>query len=182
MKKLAHDQIPRPDPSELASLPKHPIVVLVDDVRSAYNVGSIFRTADAARVAEIVLCGISPTPEHRSVRKTALGAEETVAWRHAPDALAELDALRARGYTVAALEITDAPTAPEAALFEHFPLCLVLGNEVTGVQDAVLDAADLAFEIPQYGAKQSLNVSVAFGVAVFDLVRRYRRLALSSPA
>lgn len=178
MQKLPHDAIPRPDPSRLATLPKHPIVVVVDNVRSAFNVGSIFRTSDAARVAEVVLCGISPTPEHRSVRKTALGAEETVAWRYEPDALAAVRGLRAAGMTIGALEITDQPTAPGEAALEHFPLCLILGNEVSGVQDAVLDAADLAFEIPQYGAKQSLNVSVAYGVAVFDLVRRYRHLTL----
>lgn len=176
MRKLRHEEIPRPDPDALAKLPKHPITVVVDDVRSAYNVGSLLRTSDAARIERIVFCGITPTPAHRRVLKTALGAESTVPWSSADDAASVTAALREEGYTIAALELTDRPTAPEAVRLEHFPLCLVLGNELTGVSDAVLATADLALEIPQYGAKQSLNVAVAYGVAVLALVRRYRRL------
>lgn len=161
----------------MASLPKHPISVLVDNVRSIHNVGSIFRTSDAARIEEIIVTGISGTPENRALHKTALGAQETVAWRYHRDARAAAAEMKARGYTLAALEITDTPTAADDLEPRHFPLCLVVGHEVDGVSEALVSMADLAIEIPQYGAKQSLNVSVAYGIAVFDLVRRYRALA-----
>lgn len=177
MRKLRHEEIPRADPEEVAALPKHPISVIVDNVRSIHNVGSIFRTSDAARIEEVVLAGISGTPANPALHKTALGAQDTVAWRHAPDAVAAAEAFRARGYTLAVLEITDTPTHAAAVEPAHFPMCLVVGNELAGVSEALVERADLAIEIPQYGAKQSLNVSVAYGIAVFDLVRRYRRLA-----
>lgn len=174
MKKLRPDELGRPSPAELGALPRHPLVVVLDRVRSAYNVGSIFRTADAARVAHVFVTGFTPTPEHRKVAKTALGAEDTVPWSYETDAAALLDRLRAEGYTIAALEQTDRPARIEAVALADFPLALVLGNEVDGVQQALLDRCDLAFEIPQYGAKHSLNVSVAFGIAVFGLVERWR--------
>lgn len=177
MRKLKHDEIPRPDPETVRALPKHPVVVVVDNVRSIYNVGSLFRTSDAARVEALYLTGFTGTPEHRALRKTALGAEETVAWRHERDAARLLRRLRAEGYTLAVLEITDTPTHPGELEPAHFPLCLVVGNEVEGVQDELLALADLALEIPQYGAKQSLNVSVAYGIAVYGIVERYRHLA-----
>ena len=177
MRKLRHDEIPRPDPADVRALPKHPVAVVVDDVRSIHNVGAIFRTSDAARIEGLYLTGFTGTPEHRALRKTALGAEETVAWRQEPDVLALLERLRAEGYTIAALEITDTPTRPGELERAHFPLCLVVGNEVEGVRDEVVARADLALEIPQYGAKQSLNVSVAYGIAVYGVVERYRHLA-----
>ncbi len=174
MRKLKHEEIPRPDAARLQALSKHPIAVVLDDVRSIYNVGSIFRTSDAARVEQLYLTGITGTPAHRGLHKTALGAQDTVAWQYAPEAAPVLRRLRAEGYTLAVLEITDTPTPTTAVTPEHFPLCLVVGNELTGVRDELVALADLALEIPQYGAKQSLNVAVAYGVAVFDLVRRYR--------
>ena len=176
MRKLRHDEIPRPAPEAVRALPKHPVSVVVDDVRSIHNVGAIFRTSDAARVERLYLTGFTGTPANRALRKTALGAEETVAWRQEPDAVALLKRLRADGYTLAVLEITDTPTHPSALEPSHFPLCLVVGNEVSGVRDEVVAACDLALEIPQYGAKQSLNVSVAYGVAVYGVVERYRHL------
>lgn len=176
MRKLRHEEIPRPDPSAVATLPKHPICVLVDNVRSIHNVGSIFRTSDAARIEEVIVTGISGTPDNPALHKTALGAQDTVAWSYRRDALEAALAMRARGYTLAVLEITDAPSYIDDVGPAHFPLCLIVGNEVDGVSDRLVEAADLALEIPQFGAKQSLNVSVAYGIAVFDLVRRYRRL------
>lgn len=174
MRKLPSDEIVRPSPDDLEALPRHPIDVVLDNIRSAYNVGSIFRTADAARIRHIYVTGYTPTPEHHSVSKTALGAEHTVPWSHAPDALALLDRLRADGVTLAALEQTDTPTSIQAITVAHFPLAFVLGNEVKGVQQDILDRCDFALEIPQYGAKHSLNVSVAFGIAAFGLVEQWR--------
>lgn len=154
----------------------HPLVVVVPDVRSAYNVGSIFRTADSAGLQHVYLCGFTPTPEHRGVAKTALGAQDAVAWTHDEHVLPVLDALRADGFTIAALELTDRAIAPEAITAEQVPLALVVGNEVHGVSDEVLDAADLHLALPQYGVKASLNVSVAFGIAAYALVGRIRAL------
>ncbi|MEX1056032.1 MAG: TrmH family RNA methyltransferase [Rhodothermales bacterium] len=157
-------------------LRKHPISVVVDNVRSIHNVGSIFRTSDAALVEKIYVTGISGTPENRAMHKTALGAQDTVAWEYVREASEIVRRLKGAGYTIAVLEITDTPTYPPELESEHFPLCLVVGNELFGVSDESIALADLALEIPQFGAKQSLNVSVAFGIAVFDVVRRYRSL------
>jgi len=176
MRKLTYDEIARPSPRELADLPRHPISVVVENVRSIYNVGSMFRTSDAARIEQLYLTGYTGTPEHKDLHKTALGAQDTVPWSHHDDTQPALQQLRARGYTLAALEITSDSISTANVLPEHFPLCLVVGNEVSGVAKKTIEVVDLAFEIPQYGAKQSLNVAVAYGIAVFDLVRRYRAL------
>ncbi len=175
VRKLRPDELGRPSPEALAALPRHPVAVVLDNIRSAYNVGSIFRTADAARLDHVYVTGYTPTPEHVRVAKTALGAEHTVPWTHAPDALALLGRLRADGWTLAALEQTDASAAIASVEPERFPLALVLGNEVEGVRQAVLERCDLALEIPQWGAKHSLNVAVAFGVAAFGLVGLVRQ-------
>lgn len=177
MRKLKHEEIPRPDPERVDSLPKHPISVVVDNVRSIYNVGSIFRTSDAALIEFIYLTGISGTPDNRGLHKTALGAQDTVDWEYVREAADVIRRLRSEGYTIGVLEITDEPTHTLDIRLEAFPLCLVVGNELNGVDDALIKEADLALEIPQFGAKQSLNVSVAYGIAVFDLVRRYRSLS-----
>ena len=176
MRKLKHDEIDRPSPAEVTTLPKHPIRVIVHNVRSIYNVGSVFRTSDAARIEHVHLTGYTGTPAHKDLHKTALGAQDTVAWTKHDDVLPLLQHHRTAGYTLAALEITDDPTPVSEVKHEHYPLCLLVGNEVHGVDDAIIQEMDLAFEIPQFGAKQSLNVSVAYGIAIFDLVRRYRSL------
>ena len=176
MRKLAHEEIIRPDPAEVESLPKHPISVLVEDVRSIYNVGSIFRTSDACLIEKIYLTGISGTPENRRLHKSALGAQDTVEWEYVDDAAALLQSLHEEGFTVAVLEHTTRPSRAADLSTADFPLCLIVGNELRGVSEAAIAAADIALEIPQFGAKQSLNVAVAYGVAVYDLVRRYRAL------
>ena len=157
-------------------MPPHPLVVVAHDLRSAYNVGAVFRTADSAGLAGVVLTGFTPTPEHRGVLKTALGAQDAVPWRHTESVHDALAALRAQGYTVAALERTAGAVAPSEVPAAAFPLALVLGNEVSGVPPDVLEAADLVVGLPQYGVKASLNVSVAFGVAAYGLVERVRSL------
>lgn len=152
--------------------PRHPLAVVLDDVRSAYNVGSILRTADAVRAARVVCCGYTPPPDHPAVAKTALGAEASVPWAVAESVEAAIEALRAEGYTPVALEQTDAPTTLQGIEPGDFPIALVLGNEVTGVSREALAACDRALELPQYGAKHSLNVAVAFGVAAYGLLDR----------
>ena len=174
MRKLRHEEIPRLGPAELARKARHPITVVADNVRSLYNVGSIFRTSDAARVERLLLCGITGTPDNRGMHKTALGAQDTVPWSYHRDAVTAVKQLKRRGYTVAALEITTHPTLTTAVTPAMFPLCLVIGNELSGVSDALLALVDYALEIPLYGAKQSLNVAVAYGIAIFDLVRTCR--------
>jgi tRNA G18 (ribose-2'-O)-methylase SpoU len=176
MRKLLHHEIPRPDPETLRQLPRHPIVAVLDNIRSIYNVGAIFRTADAARIDHLYLTGITGTPEHRQLHKTALGAEATVPWTYVRDPVSLVESLRQQGYCIAVLELTDTPTYTHQVPEEAFPLALVVGHELYGVQPALIERADLALEIPQFGSKQSLNVAVAFGIAVFDLVRQYRRL------
>ena len=177
MRKLKHAEIPRHRPAKLAHIPRHPITVVLDHVRSLHNVGSIFRTSDAAYIEKVVLTGITGTPDQPALHKTALGAQDTVPWVYQEDALTVITNLKAAGYTIAALEITDSPTPVSAFTEQHFPLCLVVGNELRGVQETILEQADMALEIPQYGTKQSLNVSVAYGVAALGLVECYRTYA-----
>lgn len=174
MRKLRPDELDRPTPEALASLPRHPVAVVLDNIRSAYNVGSVFRTADAARLTHVYVTGYTPTPEHIRVAKTALGAEHTVPWSHWPEHAPLLDRLRADGFTIAALEQTDEPTDIGSLGPSQFPLAFVLGNEVKGVRQEILDRCDLALEIPQYGAKHSLNVAVAAGIAAFGLVAQWQ--------
>lgn len=176
MRKLSWDEIERPDPDELESLPRHPIRVLVHNVRSIHNVGSIFRTSDAARVEHVYLTGFTGTPDHKDLHKTALGAQDTVPWSQHDDPLPVLEALRAKGFSIGVLEQTSNSMSPEQVSPDAYPLCLVVGNEVEGVDNDIVERADLAVELPQFGAKISMNVGVAYGIAVYDLVRRSRSL------
>lgn len=153
---------------------RFPLVAVLDNIRSAYNVGSMFRTAECAYISELVLCGITARPPHKEIEKTALGATQLLPWRYFPDTLEAVRVLKNEGWRIAALEITDESVPIQAVGSEHFPLALVVGNEVTGVDDRVLSTADLVVEIPQYGEKESLNVAVAFGIAVFLLLEKCR--------
>ena len=174
MRKLKHIEIQRITPSALPSTVRHPVTVIVENVRSAYNVGSILRTCDAALVERVIVVGYTPAPDHPKVRKTALGAEAAVPWTAEPTIQPVIQRLKADGYTVAALEITDSPTRIEDLTGQQFPLALLIGNEVTGVTNDAIELVDLAVEIPQYGMKQSLNVAVAFGVAAMGIVEQFR--------
>ena len=150
-----------------------PVSILLDNVRSLYNVGAFFRTADAAGVEKLYLCGITGRPPKRAISKTALGAEEAVPWEHAWEPLPVVASLRARNYEIAAVE-----TAVHAVdLFEwqpRFPVCLVFGHEVDGIRAALSALADTHVRIPMLGGKHSLNVATAGGVAVYELLRKYR--------
>lgn len=176
MKKLSATDIDRLSPSAARDAEAHPISVIVHNVRSIYNVGSIFRTSDAARVEHVYLTGYTGTPEHKQLHKTALGAQDVIPWSKHDAPHAVLEDLRSEGYTIGVLEITDAPTHPAAVDASAFPLALIVGNEVEGIDNDIVEAADLALELPQYGSKQSLNVSVAYGMAVSHLIRQFRTL------
>ncbi len=156
-----------------ASVPRRPLYVVLDNIRSAYNVGSIFRTCDAAAAQMIYCCGITAHPPHHKLKKTSLGADFFVPWRHTDSALDAVRELQQQGVDVLALEVTER----SENLFDvpvTAPAALVLGNEVEGVDPRVLDAADRVVAIPMAGFKNSLNVAVAAGIAVFEIVRRFR--------
>jgi tRNA G18 (ribose-2'-O)-methylase SpoU len=159
-------------PHEAAGGPRAPIYALLDDVRSVWNVGSMFRTADAVALGGLYLCGLTATPPRPDMEKTALGATLTVPWDYweqAPDAVS---ALRSRGITVVALEQAPGASRFDAAPY-RFPVCFVVGHEVRGVSPAVLALADTCVEIPMAGNKRSLNVAVSFGVLAYELRRRW---------
>ncbi len=152
----------------------HPISVIAHNIRSAHNVGSILRTADSAGLKHVYLTGFTPSPQHRGVRKTALGAENSVPWSAHEDVQDVLATLREDGITVAALELADESQPIKGFAPSSFPVALLLGNEVQGVPNDLLKASDIVLSLPQYGKKDSLNVSVAFGIAAYTLVRAFR--------
>jgi len=149
---------------------KREIVVILDNIRSAYNVGSIFRTADASGVSKIYLCGITPCPPQHKISKVALGAENYVAWEKVPSTWRLLEKLHQRGYFIIALEQgTKARNLFKIKNFKKEKIALILGPEVRGLSSAILRRADLQLEIPMRGKKESLNVAVAFGIAAYQL-------------
>ena len=152
-----------------------PVAILLNDVRSLYNVGAFFRTADAAACEKLLLCGITGRPPKKGIAKTALGSEETVPWEHHADACAAVRSLRARNYEIAAVE-----TSVHAVdLFDwqpDFPVCILFGHEVDGLAPALLDLCDTHVRIPMLGRKHSLNVATAGGVVIYELLRKYRRM------
>ncbi len=176
MRKLAIEELCRMTVEEYRAADKLPLTIVLDNIRSLHNVGSIFRTADALRLERLCLCGITACPPSAEIHKTALGAEDTVPWTYHKDALTAVRELREAGYCVLALEqvegslkLGDFRPAPGV------PHALVLGNEVKGVQQTVVDACTQALEIPQYGMKHSLNVSVSAGIAMWELSRWMRQ-------
>jgi len=164
------DELGRKSPDEIKDTDKHNIIVILDDVRSMHNVGSVFRTCDAFAAEAVYLCGYTPTPPHRDIHKTALGATETVSWKHFASALDAVNEARANGYKIMAVEQAHNSTALHELQWKNERTALVFGNEVTGVSDAVLKAADGFIEIPQWGTKHSLNISVSAGVVLWEMV------------
>lgn len=162
---------------EFKKADKLPLVVILDNVRSLHNIGSVFRTSDAFRVECIYLCGITATPPHPEMHKTALGAEFTVDWKYVNNAVEAVDNLRQEGYVVFSIE-----QAENSIMLEDIQLeqgkryAVVLGNEVKGVQQEVIDHSDGCIEIPQYGTKHSLNVSVTAGIVIWDLFKQLKTL------
>lgn len=162
---------------EFKKVEKLPLVVILDNVRSLHNIGSVFRTSDAFRVECIYLCGITATPPHPEMHKTALGAEFTVDWKYVNNAVEAVDNLRREGYVVLSVEQAENSIMLEDMRLEQGKrYAVVLGNEVKGVQQEVIDHSDGCIEIPQYGTKHSLNVSVTAGIVIWDLFKQLKTL------
>lgn len=151
---------------------KKPLVVVMDNIRSMHNVGSVFRTADAFLISGICLCGFTPQPPHRDIHKTALGATDSVDWLYYEHTVDAVLALKARGYKVLAIEQTEGSIMLDEYVDKQIPTAFVFGNEVDGVSDEVIQVCDGVIEIPQWGMKHSLNISVAAAVVLWEFVRK----------
>lgn len=179
IRKLEYDEIfsQRPGLNELKNMARMPIYALVENIRSMHNVGSIFRSSDGARLDELFLSGYTAQPPRREIDKTALGATDSVPWRFNRDPLPFISELKDKGVRIVAVEHTSASLSYTDVQYD-FPLCLVMGNEVDGVSEEVIQQADMAIEIPMFGLKQSLNVSVAFGIVLYHVLNQYKRKQL----
>jgi len=170
MKKLSMSDLNRLSPEDFKSSQKIPVVIILDDVRSAYNVGSIFRTADAFRITGIFLCGISARPPHKDISKTALGATESVDWKYYQDVKEAVMKLKEEGFLIYAIEQAD----ESINLIDFRPgkgnkIALIFGHEVLGVKEELLKIADGCIEIPQFGTKHSFNVAISAGIVLWDI-------------
>jgi tRNA G18 (ribose-2'-O)-methylase SpoU len=173
MKKLTNDELNRKSVTEFRASEKSPFIIVLDNVRSLNNVGSIFRTADAFLVEAVWLCGITATPPHREIHKTALGATESVEWKYFENSVAAVRELKENGYFIVSVEQAD-----EAVPLDSFAVkpgkryALVFGHEIKGVSEEVVDLSDACIEIPQYGTKHSFNVAVSAGIVLWELAGR----------
>ena len=173
MRNLKLDELGRISVDHFRSAEKIPVCIVLDNIRSLHNVGSAFRTADAFKVEKIFLTGITGTPPHREIHKTALGATESVPWEYETDASAAVKRVKDEGYTIVVVEQTTESIPLQK--FDVRPMnryCFVFGNEVNGVSDAVISIADLALEIPQEGTKHSLNISVCLGIVIWEIFKK----------
>ncbi|KAB7529273.1 TrmH family RNA methyltransferase [Flagellimonas olearia] len=181
-RKLENSELGRLDVEAFKEAEKTPIIVVLDNIRSLNNIGSVFRTADAFRIQKIYLCGITATPPHKDIRKTALGATESVDWEYRESTLELIGELKAMGVHTVAVE--QAENAIMLNDFESNPretLALIFGNEVKGVSQEVVTACDTVLEIPQFGTKHSLNISVSAGIVVWDLWAKHGSQKQKSP-
>ncbi|CAZ96589.1 RNA methyltransferase [Zobellia galactanivorans] len=170
MRKLKNEELNRLDVEAFKQADKTPIVIVLDNIRSLNNIGSVFRTSDAFLIEKIYLCGITAQPPHKDIRKTALGATESVDWAYEENTVELVEALKADGYTVLAIEQAENAVMLNALEIDaDKKYALVFGNEVKGVSQEVVSASHNVVEIPQYGTKHSLNISVSVGVVVWDL-------------
>ena len=176
MRKLLNDELDRLSVEAFKKVEKIPIVLVLDNVRSLHNIGSLFRTADAFRLEGIYLCGITATPPHREIHKTALGATESVSWEYREETSDAISELKENGYLIYSVE-----QAEGAIMLDQFQLAgnqkyaLVFGHEIRGVDQKVVDMSDQCIEIPQYGTKHSLNISVAAGIVIWELFRSWEK-------
>lgn len=174
MRKLKLDELRRPDIDTYKNSEKIPVVVVADNIRSAMNIGSIFRTADAFAVERVILCGISAIPPNREITKTAIGATESVQWHYESDIVTAVMNLENEGYYIAGVEQTDGSVSLEDTVFPNRKIAVVFGNEVEGISDAILPLMNVCIEIPQFGTKHSLNVSVCAGIVMWELMKKYK--------
>ena len=178
MRKLKNSELGRLTDSEFRSAEKSPIIIVLDNIRSLNNIGSIFRTSDAFLVKKIYLCGITAQPPHKDIHKTALGSTETVSWEYAKNTMDVVKKLKSENIIVASIEQTENAIMLNAFCPEsNQTYALVFGNEVKGVSQEVVNASDMVIEIPQFGTKHSLNISVSAGVVVWDV---FSKLVLQS--
>jgi tRNA G18 (ribose-2'-O)-methylase SpoU len=176
MRKLRVTELHRISPEEFGNVEKLPLVVVLDNVRSLHNIGSVFRTSDAFRVESVYLCGITAVPPHPDMHNTAVGAEYTVNWKYMQNTIHAVEELKQNGYVVYSIEQTEGSVMLNEWLLEKDKkYAVILGNEVKGVQQEVIDRSHGCIEIPQFGTKHSLNVSVAAGIVIWDLFEKLRK-------
>jgi tRNA G18 (ribose-2'-O)-methylase SpoU len=173
MRKLQNSELNRLTPEEFTKIEKIPCVVVLDNVRSLNNIGSVFRTCDAFLVEEIFLCGITATPPHRDIHKTALGATETVKWQYFEDTLLAVESVKTKGYKIFAIEqVDDSISLADFEDLPHEKIALVFGHEINGVSENIVKIADGSIEIPQHGTKHSLNISVCAGIVLWEVFKK----------
>ncbi len=171
-RKLQNEELNRISTEEFKQAAKLPVVIILDNIRSQNNVGSVFRTSDAFRIEKIYLCGITSTPENREVHKTALGAEDAVAWEYVKETRDIVDRLKAEGYRIFSVEQAENTLSLEDLSIDlDGKYALVFGNEVKGVQQDIIDRSHACVEIPQFGTKHSFNISVTVGIVLWQIVR-----------
>lgn len=175
MRKLKNSELNRISVDEFKNSGKIPVCLVLDNIRSLNNVGSVFRTADAFLIQKIYLCGITATPPHTEIHKTALGAEESMEWEYAEQTLNAVQTLKDKGYTVFAIEQTENAEMLDTIALKNFEkIAFVFGNEVKGVKQEVVNACHHCIEIPQFGTKHSLNISISAGIVIWQAYLRYR--------
>jgi 23S rRNA (guanosine2251-2'-O)-methyltransferase len=176
MRKLKNSELNRKSLAEFKEAEKYPFIIILDNVRSLYNVGAVFRTADGFLINGIYLCGITATPPHKDIRKTALGATDSVPWKYFQKTVDAIKELRKEGYKIISVEQTD-----ESIMLNDFFVeederyALVFGHEMRGVDQSVIDESDMCIEIPQFGTKHSFNISVSSGIVLWDLVNKIKK-------
>jgi tRNA G18 (ribose-2'-O)-methylase SpoU len=170
MRKLKNSELDRLSVEDFKTAKKTPLIVILDNIRSLNNIGSVFRTSDAFLIEKIYLCGITAQPPHKDIHKTALGSTDTVSWEYVEDTLSLIETLKASKVRIVSIEQAENATMLNDFIPEsNTTYAIVMGNEVKGVQQAVVNASDTVIEIPQYGTKHSLNISVSCGVVLWDL-------------
>lgn len=173
MRKLTHAEIKenRKPLERIGEFKRNPVYVLCDNIRSIFNVGAIFRASDGAFIEKIYLTGYTPFPPRKEIEKVALGATLSVPWEYYKNPMEAVNEIKSKGIKICSLELTDKGRMIWDVKKEEFPLCLAVGNEITGVSKEVIEASDFAVELPMLGMKQSLNVSVATGIALYEMIR-----------
>ncbi len=174
MRKLKLKELDRLSVDAYRKLQKWPIEIVLDNIRSGHNVGSVFRTADAFKIHRIILCGITPKPLHQEIFKTAIGAEQSVEWVYSTNIFEDISAKKNKGWTIIGVEQTDQSILiPSDTLASTAKIVLIFGNEVDGISEELLPLLDMAIEVPQFGTKHSLNVSVCAGIILWEIVRKW---------
>lgn len=176
MRKLVYSELmsERLTPEQALAADRFPVSVALHNVRSVYNVGSVFRTCDSARAAELILCGFTPRPPRKDIAKTALGSVDSVPWRYEENVFDAIETEKTRGKKIIAVELTDKKRGYDTLEKNEFPITLLFGNELTGLDDEILSRCDDSVEIPMFGVKHSLNVAVSVGIVLFESVKTIR--------